>query len=481
MTRKNTFNSIYKLGTWNDNRADIPLSGPGSSLSATQAFREYFDNFCIGNDIKSIVDIGCGDLTWLPTTTAFSRCAYTGIDIADQLIANHTRLFPQHTFLNIDVITDEIPGGDLAIIRDVLFHMTHDEIATLLTKVKDKFKFYFITSCNQPANDSSMNLYNFHAVNLFKAPFNFKFHTHSIAEPQFDRSVYLFSAKQLSQNIALTTGGSEVTPDFESYDSLIRSEQFKASLHELNSALATALTNSHHEKLLIGNLFYDHLQPNFSTGPLLEACDQKRRRLFQAARQSSVMFEIGINGGHSALLCLMANPNLKIIANDIAQFYAPEPLCHPEVYVPVACETLKRLFPGRIVTIIGDCLTAVPEYVRSNPSKHVDLVHIDGEKTTYRADFDNLLPILRDGAIVVFDDSQQERVREVVDTLVAQGWCSRMPSFPCIRDKSTFTHDIVQLASRSTRLVRSFLHAIKTGLGISSIQQATNQQRSPQA
>jgi hypothetical protein len=263
------------------------------------------------------------------------------------------------------------------------------------------------------------------------------------------------------------------------YDILIESEDFRQKLSFLNSALKDALIKSGYPEVLIGNLFYDHVQEKFSEAPLYPIYDLKRRRLFEAATRSSVMFEIGINGGHSAFLCLMANPNLRIIANDIAQFYPPEPLCHPEVYVPVACNALKSLFPDRITTIIGNCLTEVPKYVRNNRTRHVDLVHIDGEKTTYRADFDNLVPILKEGAIVVFDDSQQERVRDVVDTLVAQGWCSRMQAFPCIRHASTFTHDIVQLAPRGTRLARSFLYAVRNALGFATIQGAKRQQ-SPQ-
>lgn len=240
----------------------------------------------------------------------------------------------------------------------------------------------------------------------------------------------------------------------QTYDELISSNEFKNKLSTLNHALRDALKGQEFQEVLIGNLFYDHLLPNFSQAPLLDECDLKRRRLFEAAQRSSVMFEIGINGGHSALLALMANPNLKLVANDIAAFYPPEPLCHPEVYVPVACETLKHLFPGRVTTIIGDCLTAVPEYVRSHPSQHIDLVHIDGEKTTYRADFENLRPALKSGAIVIFDDSQQERVREVVDSLLKQGVCSRIPEFPCMRNAATYTHDIVRFNSAIVRRLR---------------------------
>ena len=76
MNRRKVFTNIYLDGTWNNNRADIPKSGPGSSLSNTVAFREFFDAFCEKNTVESVLDIGCGDLTWMPTTTTFQTKKY---------------------------------------------------------------------------------------------------------------------------------------------------------------------------------------------------------------------------------------------------------------------------------------------------------------------------------------------------------------------------------------------------------------------
>ena len=114
-----------------------------------------------------------------------------------------------------------------------------------------------------------------------------------------------------------------------------------------------------------------------------------------------------------------------------------------------------------MTTILGDCLTAVPAYAQAHPFRHIDLVHIDGEKTTYHSDFDNILPVLKDNAIIVFDDSQQERVRAVVDDLLKERSCSRIADFPCIRDKSTFTHDIVQLSPKRFISKRTLLAAVE--------------------
>ena len=80
---KSKFTNIYRNGIWNDNRSEIPKSGPGSSVENTIVFRTFLDKLCNENDIKSIVDVGCGDLTWMPFTECFKNLQYTGIDIVD--------------------------------------------------------------------------------------------------------------------------------------------------------------------------------------------------------------------------------------------------------------------------------------------------------------------------------------------------------------------------------------------------------------
>lgn len=213
----------------------------------------------------------------------------------------------------------------------------------------------------------------------------------------------------------------------------------------LNNTLADALAMKGHEQILIGNLFYDHLQPGFKTMPPNTILATKRKRLADVARKCTQMLEIGVNGGHSALLSLCANPLLKFVGVDIAAFYPPEPRCHPEVYVPVAFETLKGLFPERADFIIGNCLDVIPHYVSGHNTPHIDLLHLDGDKLTYEADFYNILPCLKKNAYIVFDDTQNPNVQRLVDKLLSNGTVIRS-EFPQMNSSEIYRHEIVQLA-----------------------------------
>jgi hypothetical protein len=222
------------------------------------------------------------------------------------------------------------------------------------------------------------------------------------------------------------------------------SEEFNSKLTILNSNLSNSLTSKGLESVLIGNLFYDHLEKDFQNLPLNPLLETKRQRLADLAKKCSSAFEVGLNGGHSALLMLDSNPELNFTGNDIAAFYPPEPRCHPEVYVPAAFDSLKQLFPGRVQTITGSCITELPKYVEINNTKHIDLLHLDGDKWTYERDFFTMLPVLTPGAYVVFDDTQQPAVQALVDRLLMNNIVIRS-EYPKMASSEIYTHEIVKV------------------------------------
>ena len=126
--RKDIFNNIYANEIWNDCRLDIPKSGPGSTINNTKKFIDLFDKFCIKHNIKEVLDIGCGDLTWMPLTKMFNTQKYIGIDIVESLIESHKLKYPQHKFMCIDAVIQDIPYAEVICIRDVLFHLLIEKL-----------------------------------------------------------------------------------------------------------------------------------------------------------------------------------------------------------------------------------------------------------------------------------------------------------------------------------------------------------------
>jgi hypothetical protein len=224
----------------------------------------------------------------------------------------------------------------------------------------------------------------------------------------------------------------------------MNSVDFHGKLNALNGALVESLQKSGVETVLIGNLFYDHLESDFQNRPLNPLLETKRQRLAELAKKCSSVFEVGVNGGHSGFLMLYSNPELNYIGNDIAAYYPPEPRCHPEVYVPAAFNALKELFPGRVQTITGDCLIELPEYAKHNNYPHIDLLHLDGHKPTYERDFFTMLPLLKTNAYIVFDDTQQPDVQSLVDKLLSKNIVKRC-EYQKMSQGEKYSHEIVQL------------------------------------
>lgn len=189
---RNVFSDIYETGLWVDNVPGVPKSGPGSLLQNTHGVRDAIDEFCVKNQVNSIVDVGCGDLSWLPSTRAFKTCKYTGIDIVSSIILQNSEKFPSNEFLCMDAVNETVPAGDLVIIRDVLFHLHHVDCMKLLERIRNRFKYYLITSCNNCVNNDELNHNYFHELNIFAEPFNFTSPILTIEEPLFNRKMAFF-------------------------------------------------------------------------------------------------------------------------------------------------------------------------------------------------------------------------------------------------------------------------------------------------
>mgnify|MGYP000042871387 CR=1 FL=1 len=133
----------------------------------------------------------------------------------------------------------------------------------------------------------------------------------------------------------------------------------------------------------------------------------KQRLLYEktsALPDDSLAVEIGIHGGHSLLLMLMANPTLRITAIDI---------CHWDHTEPCVAELNSR-FGDRISLIKGYSHDILPTLDRSR----FNLIHIDGDHQFHVLVQDTRLsiPLALPGATYVFDDYDMG-VQRVLDEI----------------------------------------------------------------
>lgn len=193
---KQIFESIYANGVWKED-INTPLSGPGSSLQNTKEVSAAVNEFITNNNCKSVLDLGCGDLTWISKTPFFlnNNIKYTGIDIVESQINSHRSKYPQRTFECKDIVSySDIQPVSLIIIRDVIFHLSLDDIQSIFRNIKNKFDFIAITSCKNNENTDVFDKWHFSKRNIHQPPFN-KSYTFlkKVDETVFNRTFYIFS------------------------------------------------------------------------------------------------------------------------------------------------------------------------------------------------------------------------------------------------------------------------------------------------
>ena len=189
----------------------------------------------------------------------------------------------------------------------------------------------------------------------------------------------------------------------------ILSDRFNARLRELN-ALVTASG-----EVLEGCIFYWDRDPNFASAPPDATLAPGRRNIWRASRFKRSLLEIGVNAGHSALLCLSANPDLVYHGVDIG-FHA---------YTRTCADFLAKEFPGRFHFHPGDSREVLPRLATHRTDLDFDLFHVDGGHTDElcRADISNCLRLAKGGAgkHLVLDDINASWIFDVFCEFVALG------------------------------------------------------------
>lgn len=171
---RDIFSSIYDNQVWSLRDPSVPLSGPGSSVEYTEKLRNNFPNILETFNVKTLLDAGCGDLTWMSLLLNDLSIKYIGVDVVESLIEKHKTNFPAIEFHVKDITVDPLPSADMMLCRDCLFHMSNKDLyETLHNFVNSNISFLFTTTHVTDVFNSDIATGEFRYLNLMTAPFNF--------------------------------------------------------------------------------------------------------------------------------------------------------------------------------------------------------------------------------------------------------------------------------------------------------------------
>lgn len=169
MSVSKVFVNIFETNKWASKES---VSGTGSEIKVTGLIRESLPGLLENYEIKSMLDLPCGDFNWMKEVN-LDGIEYTGADIVPKLIEDNKVKYPNFNFEVMDVITSELPKVDLIMVRDCLVHLTNDNVKKALNNIKKSgSKYLLTTSFIDKDNVSDIQNGQWRPINLTRKPFS---------------------------------------------------------------------------------------------------------------------------------------------------------------------------------------------------------------------------------------------------------------------------------------------------------------------
>ena len=172
LSTEKTFKEIYNSNHWSGNES---VSGQGSADQQTLEIRKHIPQLVRALEIKSFLDLPCGDFHWF-SEMDIELESYIGGDIVDEIVESNAKTYAKNNrkFMKLDLIQDPLPDADLLFCRDCLVHLSNEDIIKALDNIRQSNINYLLTTtfpeCSQ---NQDIVTGDWRIINLQKAPFNF--------------------------------------------------------------------------------------------------------------------------------------------------------------------------------------------------------------------------------------------------------------------------------------------------------------------
>ena len=185
------FDYIYKNKFWGSVDDKKFYSGEGShDPKFVKPYVEVIKKILGSLPNPVVVDLGCGDFNIGSQLYPLTK-KYYGIDIVEDLINFNKKKFKNTNliFSKLDITTDFLPEGTVCLVREVLQHLSNEDIFLFIKNIRGKFKYLIVTenlpegnfkpNYNIKSNPDIRQIFNSGVV-LHKPDFNLKFKSSKI-------------------------------------------------------------------------------------------------------------------------------------------------------------------------------------------------------------------------------------------------------------------------------------------------------------
>lgn len=147
---KEVFEKIYADGIWgvSGDPKDPFFSGSGSHSEGVVAkYIGALESFLAGFPKKpDVVDLGCGDFAVGSRIRPLCG-SYIACDVVEPLIERNRSRFESLgvDFRLLDITSEPLPPGDVAFLRQVLQHLSNNQILAVIAKLPASYRFVVVT------------------------------------------------------------------------------------------------------------------------------------------------------------------------------------------------------------------------------------------------------------------------------------------------------------------------------------------------
>jgi SAM-dependent methyltransferase len=150
-------------------------------FSKIHLFRENILHIIKEYDIKSILDLACGNYIVIKDIVDTNNIKYIGADISTKIIEHNKQNYPEQQFICLDAITDDLSKfkSDLVIFRHVIQHLNYTDAIKAIDNIQKSKSKYLIINHQRGLNTNIDNKiqecgWANQMYNLNIAPFNLK-------------------------------------------------------------------------------------------------------------------------------------------------------------------------------------------------------------------------------------------------------------------------------------------------------------------
>lgn len=203
---RSRFDEIAVGNLWGSSES---LSGGGSEVERTKAYRRALAELVEQRGFKSMFDAPCGDMNWMPLALEEMRIDYVGGDISPLLIEQNRTRFPNLKFVEFDITKDQFPATEVWHCRDCLFHLSYRDIDLALRNfLRSEIPYALITNHRGLIRNVDIESGGWRYLDLRRPPFSLPPPEAMLSDYRFGdlpRYVGLWSRPQIERSILAET------------------------------------------------------------------------------------------------------------------------------------------------------------------------------------------------------------------------------------------------------------------------------------